>query len=223
MSDFQKVPQKVVVVGASGFGRESLDVLEAMISAGHNIEILGVLDDSPSDENLRRLAAREIQYLGKVDDFLSEISRDTQYLVGIGSPSIKSTIVEKFDAIGVKAFTAIHPWASIGSQIEIAPGVVVCSGATISTNVKLGRHVHLNPCVIVGHDSVLEDFVSVNPGGVVSGEVVVGEGVLVGATALILQQLSVGKDAVVGAGSVVTRSVPASVVVKGVPGRWNEA
>lgn len=220
MSDFRKEVQKVVVVGASGFGRECLDVLEAMISSGKNLEILGVLDDFPSEENLDRLKVRGINYLGNVDAFLMRVGPGIQYLVGIGSPSIRKHIVEKFNSAGIQPFTAIHPRSSIGSQAAIGPGSVVCSGVTISTNVTTGRHVHLNPCAIVGHDSVLKDFVSVNPGGVVSGEVIVGEGVLIGATALILQQLHVAQNSVIGAGSVVTKSVPSSVVVKGIPGRW---
>lgn len=214
--------KKVVIVGASGFGRECLDVLEAMIEAGEKVEVVGVLDDSPSLENLDRLQKRKVKYLGKVDNYLRSIDRGICYLIGIGDPRIRELIAEKFDLLNLQAFSAIHPKSSIGSQIDLQPGVVICSGVTISTNVTLGRHVHLNPNVIIGHDSILKNFVSVNPGGVISGEVVVEKGVLVGATALILQQLRIGEKSTIGAGAVVTRRVPSSVVVKGIPGRWNE-
>ena len=36
---------RVVVIGASGFGRECLDVLDAMIAAGSPVDVLGVVDD----------------------------------------------------------------------------------------------------------------------------------------------------------------------------------
>ena len=39
------VPERVVVVGASGFGRECLDVLEAMAAAGSPVEVAGVVAD----------------------------------------------------------------------------------------------------------------------------------------------------------------------------------
>ena len=57
-------PERVVVVGASGFGRECLDVLEAMAAAGSPVEVAGVVDDGPSELNLERLAARGIRLPG---------------------------------------------------------------------------------------------------------------------------------------------------------------
>ena len=43
-----------------------------------------------------------------------------------------------------------------------------------------------------------------------------------GANATILQNRSVGSRAVIGAGSVVTKDVPDEVMVKGVPGVWED-
>lgn len=213
---------RVVIIGASGFGRECLDVLEAMISADERIEIVGILDDSPADVNLARLKERDISYLGTVDNYLKSASPEIQFLVGIGNPQIRESIAEKLEVAGLHAFTAVHPSSIIGSQVKINYGAVVCAGAIISTNVLIGRHVHLNPGVIVGHDSILEDFVSVNPGAVISGDVKISSGALIGASALVLQQLSVGSDSTIGAGAVVTKNVPSEVIVKGIPGRWHE-
>lgn len=212
--------ERVVMVGASGFGREALDVLEAMQVAGAAVEIIGVADDFPSPLNLQRLGEREVAYLGTIDEWLAGEHREASYVLGIGSPSVRRMLVEKLDALGCCAFTAIHPNASIGSRAAIAEGVVICAGAVISTNVRLDRHVHINPNATVGHDSTLGEFCSVNPGGVISGEVTVQPGVLIGATATVLQQLTVGANTTVGAAALVTKDVPPDVIVKGVPGTW---
>ncbi|WP_203568557.1 NeuD/PglB/VioB family sugar acetyltransferase [Aestuariimicrobium ganziense] len=214
--------ERVVVIGASGFGRECLDALEAMMAAGERLEVLGVVDDSPSAVNLRRLAERDIPYLGTRADWLESGTDRASYVVGIGNPAVRRQLVDELDAAGLRPFTAVHPSATFGARTTLAEGVVVCAGAAISTNVRLGRHVHVNPNVTIGHDAELGDFVSVNPAAVISGEVVVGEGTLVGAAATVLQNLTVGERVVVGAGAVVTRNVPPVVVVKGVPGRWSE-
>lgn len=211
--------ERVVVVGASGFGREALDVLEAMQAAGAALEIVGVVDDQPLPLNLHRLSQRQIEYLGTIDDWLAR-DGDEAYLLGIGSPPVRRMLVEKLDARSRRAFTAIHPNASVGSRADIAEGVVICAGAVVSTNVRLERHVHVNPNATIGHDSTLGEFSSLNPGGVVSGEVVIEPGVLIGATATVLQQLTVGADTTVGAAALVTKNVPSGVVVKGVPGTW---
>jgi len=214
------VTERVVVVGASGFGRESLDVLEAMQSIGADIEIAGVIDDAPSKTNLQRLRERGVDYLGTTNDWLSQRVPGEVFVLGIGSPRVRRMLVEKLELGGAEPFTTIHPTVSLGSQSVIGKGAVICSGAVVSTNVKLGRHVHVNPNVTIGHDSELDDFVSVNPAAVISGDVHLATGVLVGAAATVLQQLTVAEDALIGAGALVTRSVPPSVVVKGVPGRW---
>lgn len=211
---------RVVVIGASGFGRESLDVLEAMIESGTQLEILGVVDDAISDVDRQRLADRGVPFLGTREEWLGTQPGPVSYVLGIGSPVVRRRLVGELDAAGLRPFTAVHPSATFGASTTLAEGVVVCAGAAISNNVRLGRHVHVNPNATIGHDADLRDFVSINPAAVISGVVVVGEETLVGAAATVLQQLTVGERVVVGAGAVVTKDVPSDVVVKGVPGRW---
>lgn len=212
---------QIVVVGASGFGRESLDVIQAMQENGTFVNILGVVDDAPSKQNLQRLADRDVPYLGTIEEWLSTDIIGIRYVLGIGNPEVRRRLAKQFESAGLLPFSAIHPSASVGSHSDLGSGAVVCAGAAISTNVRLGRHVHINPNATIGHDSILADFVSVNPAAVISGEVRIGEGVLVGAATIILQNLTVGARTVVGAAALVTKHVPANVVVKGVPGRWN--
>jgi sugar O-acyltransferase (sialic acid O-acetyltransferase NeuD family) len=210
----------IVVVGAGGFGRESLDVIEAVnrASDGASWQIIGVADDAPSAASLERLAARGHRHLGPVDEVLRS-GRAAAFVVSIGAASARRSIAARFEEAGWLPATIVHPSAVVGSQTIIGAGTVICSGVQISTNVVLGRHVHLNPGSIVGHDSRLGDFVSINPGAVVSGEVDLQSSVLIGASATILQGLTVGHGATVGASACVTRSVVASTTVVGVPAR----
>ncbi|MBB1494631.1 NeuD/PglB/VioB family sugar acetyltransferase [Propioniciclava sp. MC1595] len=214
--------QQVVVVGASGFGRESLDVLEAMVAAGADLEVLGVVDDAITSANRARLADRGVAFLGTRTEWLATAPGAVAYVLGIGAPGVRRRLVAELDAVGLRPFTAVHPSATFGARTTLAEGVVVCAGVAVSNNVKLGRHVHVNPNATIGHDADLRDFVSINPAAVISGEVVVGEGTLVGAAATVLQNLTVGEQVVVGAGGVVTKSVPSGVVAVGVPARWEE-
>jgi sugar O-acyltransferase (sialic acid O-acetyltransferase NeuD family) len=212
----------LVVVGASGFGRETLDVVAAHNAARPDaaFEVVGVLDDGPSEANLTRLACRNIPYLGGIDHYLMT-HEPVAYLLAIGAPKVREGLVARFDDAGWRAVSVVHPSASVGTMTVWLDGVVVCGGAQVSTNVHFGRHVHVNPNATIGHDSILESFVSINPAATISGDVHVRPRTLIGAGAIVLQGLSIGANTTVGAGAVVTKTVPDGVVVKGVPGVWS--
>lgn len=210
----------LVIIGAGGFGREALDVVHAQnaASASPKYNLLGIIDSNPSLVNLSRLRAMGVPYLGTEQEWLSA-DRQAEYLVGIGDPATKKRISGLFDAQGNVAGKAVHPSAAIGSLSQLSEGTVVCGGVQISTNVRLGRHVHVNPNVTIGHDSEIHDFASLNPGSIISGNVRCEANALVGAGAVILQGLIIGHGTTVGAAACVTKSIPPHTVVKGVPAR----
>jgi len=211
---------EIVVIGAGGFGREALDVVEAHNASApqDRLQVVGVVDDDPSHEDVTRLAARGYSHLGAIGDVLG-VQSPGSYVLGIGNPAVRSAVADRFESADWVPVTVVHPYAVVGSVSEIGAGSIVCGGVQLSTNTALGRHVHLNPNATIGHDSVLGDFVSVNPGAIVSGGVVLGARVLVGAGAVILQNLSIGDDTTIGASACVTRSMDAGLTVKGIPAR----
>ncbi|MBS1896510.1 MULTISPECIES: NeuD/PglB/VioB family sugar acetyltransferase [unclassified Microbacterium] len=210
----------IIVIGAGGFGRETLDVIEAINAGARGAlwDVVGVVDDAPAEIQVERLADRGIRHLGGIEEN-RERFEGARYVVGIGSTAVRARIADRVEAWGARPATLVHPAAVIGTRVVIAAGAVVCGGAQISTNIRLGRHAHVNPAAVIGHDSILDDHVSVNPGAIVSGEVHVGAGSLIGAGATILQGLRIGAGATVGAGACVTRDVAPGVTVVGVPAR----
>jgi sugar O-acyltransferase (sialic acid O-acetyltransferase NeuD family) len=210
----------VVVVGAGGFGRETIDIIEALNyeNGTDTLTLVGVLDDDPSAANLERLAAREVSYLGGIARWI-ETGEPAQYLLAVGNPVVRRKLVTYFDAAGRVSAGVVHPQAVIGSEVRIGRGTIICAGVQVSTNVALGDFVHLNPNATVGHDTTLGAYVSVNPAAVISGECRIEPEVLVGAGCVILAGLRVRTKSIVGAAACVVRDVSRATVVKGVPAR----
>lgn len=217
---------EIVIVGCGGHGREALDIVRAVDARAVDgsrpgapvWRVRGVVDDGPSETNLKRLRRLDVPYLGPLTE-LGALPAGTHVVIGIGDPRVRRAVARRIEAYQLPAATLVHPAATVGADLAAAEGLVVFAGARVTTNVRLGRHVHLNQNSTVAHDCVLGDFVSLNPLAAVSGECRLGDEVLIGAGAAVLQGLSIGAGATVGAGACVVRPVPAGAVVKGVPAR----
>jgi sugar O-acyltransferase (sialic acid O-acetyltransferase NeuD family) len=205
----------LVIVGAGGFGREVLDVVEAMNSEHRVLNVLGYLDDDLK-RDLVLVRGRGLDLLGPIS-LLKEI--DAEYVIGIGCSEVRRRIDDFATKIGRQPATLVHPSATFGADVHLGRGSIICSHVSVTTNVRLGRHVQLHVNCTIGHDVVAGDYVTVLPGATVGGAVTLEEGATVGTNAAIIQGVSVGRMATIGAGAAVIRSVPEGLAFGGVPAR----
>jgi len=203
-----------VIIGAGGFARETLDVVEAINAVEERWDFLGFLDDNKVDDPL--ITRRGAQILGTTE-FLEKL--ECEYVIAIADPSARARIDDLATRLRRVPATLIHPATAVGTENRIAPGMIAMAVSSVTTNVTVGRHAQINPGATVGHDAVLGAYVSLYPGARVGGNVILEDAVTVGAGACVIQGLRVGSGAFIGAGAVVTRDVPASSVVVGIPAR----
>ena len=121
------------------------------------------------------------------------------------------------DETKVGAFVEVQKNARIGKRCKISSHTFVCEGVLIEDNVFIGHGVTFI------NDSYPR---ATNPDGGLQTEAdwkvevtVVKRGASIGSGSTILSQVTIGENAIVGAGSVVTKDVPANVIVAGNPAR----
>lgn len=152
------------------------------------------------------------------------IPPQTYAICGVRKPRQKRALIERllhFDFPRDRFTNLTHPtsmWAPSAikgkhGDIYTQPFVAVYADARIHNHVTL-----LGRCTI-GHDSLLEEYVTVGHHAFLAGQVHVQEGAEIGAGAQVLQELTIGEGAVVGAGAVVTKDVPANEIWVGNPAR----
>ncbi len=203
---------RAIIIGAGGMGRELYCALRR-----HGHDPYGFIDDSPSAENLERLARLGSRHLGPVDACLT---LRKPYFVAIGNSATRAQIDQRLRAAGVITAPAfIDPSAVLGQDIVVGEGSIICANATVTTNVRIGRCVIINNGCSVSHDVTLGDHATLAPLCSVCGHATIENGAELGTSVSVLPRRKIGAWAMLGAGAVVTRDILPRSVAVGVPAR----
>lgn len=211
------MPKRLVILGAGGFAREVLDVVDAINQAAPDSwQVEGFVSERQSDWGQ---ILHGTPVVGGLEWFTKARCAQVEVVCGIGNPAVRKRLIGRCHDLGVRSATLVHPRATLTRWVTLGAGTIVTAGVVLTNDIQVGAHVHLNLNVTVGHDAVLGDFCTVAPGVNVSGNVTVGEGCDLGTGAAIIQKLTIGAWSVVGAGAVVNKDLPANCTAVGVPAK----
>jgi sugar O-acyltransferase (sialic acid O-acetyltransferase NeuD family) len=215
-------PRPLLVVGAGGFARETVQLLQRHADVGPGGEryaVTGFLDD---DTDRHGTYVDGVPVLGPAELAADHAARGGAVLACVGSPATPASrqrLVERLELPDEAWATVVHPLASVSGDSSVGPGSVLHAGVVLTAAVRLGRHVAVMPHVVFTHDDEVADAATFGAGVRLAGGVVVGAAAYLGSGALVREGRRIGAGALVGMGSVVLRDVPPASVWAGNPAR----
>lgn len=204
---------EIIIVGASGLGRELLEWIKDINEVRQTWRIKGFLDDNPhalDDKNC------EFKIIGSISEW--HPSYNEVFACGLAFPEVKQKVVELLKSRGAKFETIIHPSTIIGDNVKIGEGSVIAPRSLLTTNVEIGSFVTFLS-TDAGHDSKVGDFSTLSGKCSINGHVEIGQKVYIGNGSLIYPGKKIGNNAFIGIGSVVINNVKAGTKVFGNPAR----
>jgi sugar O-acyltransferase (sialic acid O-acetyltransferase NeuD family) len=205
----------LVIYGAGGMAREVAQLVRDIVRAGSPINLLGFLDDDPMTHGS---LLEGLPVLGDAS-YLASRAGEVDVVVGVGSPSLKRSLMCRANANARGFPILVHPNVVSSDSVRIGRGTIICAGSVLTVNIDLGDFSIINLSCTVSHDSTLEAFSTLGPGVNVSGNVRIGAGTDIGTGSTLIQGLTVGEWSIVGAGAAVTTNLPANCTAVGVPAR----
>lgn len=188
------------IIGAGGFARE--------IQAAMGLNCKFFVDDEYYQENQDNILP-----LSQFDE------NEYEVVVAIGDPKDRSDMIQKLPK-NTKYFTYIHPTViTLGNDIEIGEGSIICAGCILTTNIKIGKHAHLNLQTTIGHDCRIGAHFTTAPGAKVSGNCKIGDMVYLGTNSSIKEKITVSKLTTIGSNATVVKDIQESGTYVGTPAK----
>lgn len=202
------------IIGAGGFGREVAWIVERINSIKPTWNLKGFIDDN---ETLWGSTEGEYHVFGGCE-YLSALE-DVYAVCAVGSSNVRKKIIEKLKDTSVKFATLVDPSVLYSNSVKIGEGAIVCAGTIITVDVNIGDHVIVNLDCTIGHDAVIDDFVTIYPSVNVSENVLIGECSELGTGTQIIQGKKVISNTIIGAGAIVVKDCLESGTYVGSPAK----
>ena len=205
----------IVIIGAGGFGREVQWLIERINKRSKTWNLLGYIDDNVEIGTI----INGYEVLGDIK-FLRKYNKKINVVCAIGVPEIRGKIIEKLYSLeNVSYPNLIDPSVEMSNHIDMGEGNIICAGSILTVNIKIGDFNIINLDCTIGHDDIIESFVTIYPSVNISGNVIIGAKTEVGTGSKIIQNKVVGSDIIIGANSTVAKSLKSAGTYVGTPAK----
>ena len=206
----------LIIFGASGFGREVAWLVERINRVSPTWNLLGFMDDNEVIQGTEINGYRVLGGADAVGDY-----PDAYFLCAVGASRVREKIIGNLKAVNpnIRFATVIDPSVEMSDLVSIGEGTIICAHTIVTVNISIGDHVIINLDCTIGHDAILQDYVTLYPSANISGMTNIGRGSELGTGMQIIQGKTVGDYSIVGAGAVVVKDIPANCTAVGSPAK----
>lgn len=189
-------------------------VVADMVSEIEDFKLCGFVENLDRTRTKEKLENQPVLWI----DELSGLSKVHKAVCAL-STTFRDRFVQQALTAGLSFATLVHPSAEVSSKSKLGDGCIISPGVVIAPFTTLDSHVFVNRGVCIGHHTRIGSYTTIQPGANIAGACEIGSHVYIGMGANIMDRLSIGSRSVVGAGALITKPVPNSVQVMGLPAK----
>lgn len=205
--------KKIALAGSSLLARRLIYQIK---ETGYG-RVAGMFDDFEEKGTVKY----EHPVLGTLDDIAKFYQKGgfDEIFIAIGYKHLAfrkrlfSTLKEQAIPIG----TFVHPSSYVAKSASVSEGCIVLINSIIEMNSVLYENVFLSSSCYISHDVIVGAHTYCAPSLNIAGFTKIGECCFLGISTTTIDGVSIGGNVRTGAGSVITKDVPANVLVAGVP------
>lgn len=209
--------KNIILIGASGYGRDIAERIMSLPDYGKDIEIKGFLVHKKEYLNSLDGYKNFPPIIGLVEEYI--IQEEDLFLCTLGDVSEKKKVVKHLKDRGAKFYTFIHPHAYVSKDAIVGEGTIILEMATVGSGARIGSFCLIQISSIIAHGNKVGDYSRIDCHAVSVGMAEIGESATIHTSAVLNHGVKVGDGAVVGACSFVIRNVKPGTTVMGNPAK----
>jgi len=203
--------KKIGIIGFSSFTREIICNLKKKFDIFISDDYYNKNEFSSNIPNIKKKYNCNIY---KISNF-NTVTYDA--LITISNIDLRKNIINDMPK-NTSYYTYIDKSARImDKNCIIGKGSIICAGAVLTSNIKIGNFSHININTVIGHDTIIGPYFTSAPGTIVSGNCVIGESVYCGTNSSIREKIKICDNVVLGLNAGVVKNITIEGVYTGTP------
>ena len=205
----------IVIIGASGFGKEVAYYIKTINAVQPQFEIVGYIDDN--NDLLGTEVIYGIKVVGNIGDLIDNRISATNIIIAIANNVVRKNI---FDRLNDNIFffpNIIAPTSNFDSSNKIGMGNIIAHHSMLTNNINIGDFNIFNGNIGIGHDVIIENFNLFGPRATIAGNVTIGSLNTFNMHSAVIQNRKIGNNNTINMSSVLCKNIQDFGTYFGIP------